>query len=193
MTKFLQSASKMPSLIDRLKRSSGITARGWSTLSLKERVAQQLQARTSPTQCLLLDCSSSMDEDCGNGQRKIDALKEIVCEFPCTRQFSFGSTCVECAPTKASGSTNMAEAFYTIKTHKIEHCVLITDGLPNSEEAALREAAGLTIDILYVGPPPPPAFLGRLAKATGGQYGVSNLIKRQEITQQVTLLLAHAG
>jgi hypothetical protein len=176
----------VPSLSDRLR---AVQPGGGPAGSLRERVARRLHARQARGQCLLLDVSGSMAEDCGDGRPKIEALKAIARDFPRTRQFSFSSVCVEAPPSHAGGNTDMAGAFATLKRAGITHCVLITDGIPDSEDAALREATGLTIDVIYVGPPPEPPFLARLARATGGQYGAGSLARPQEIEQRVQRLL----
>lgn len=176
-----------PTLKDRLQKVSNPP-----TGSLSQRVAQRLQTQQLKSeQCLLLDVSGSMAEDCGDGRPKIEALKEIVKDFPGARKFCFSSDCRETAGVFFSaGSTNLSGAFETIKRAGIRHCVLITDGMPDSEPAALQAAAGLRIDIIYVGPPPEPPFLAALARRTGGQYGAGSLAQQKQIAAQVKTLLA---
>lgn len=172
-----------PTLKDRLAKIKAPAG------SVAHRVAQQLHANAQSKQCLLLDVSGSMAENCGDGRAKIAALIEIVRDFPGTRQFSFASSCAECAPSVAGGSTDMALAFHTIKQNSITHAVLITDGVPDSVSKALDAASGLKIDIVYVGPPPEPPFLALLAQLTGGQYGAGNLAQQKQLAQRLTLLL----
>ncbi len=127
-------------------------------------------------QALLLDCSASMREDAGEGKTKWEALRSLLPQFGPARRFAFGSRCLETAALpQPNGSTDMADAFATLKRAGIRHAVLITDGEPDDENAALREARGLRLDIFYVGPPPAPPFLARLAKATGGTAHTSSL------------------
>lgn len=174
-----------PSLKDRLQKlQSGAGG------PLAQRVAQRLNTQRVEEQCLLLDVSGSMAEDCGDGRAKIDALKEIARDFAQVKQFCFSYDCVQGAPRAAAGNTDMAGAFATIKARGIRHCVLITDGIPDSEPAALAAASGLKIDVIYVGPPPEPPFLARLARASGGQYGAGSLAQQKQIAQQVKTLLA---
>jgi hypothetical protein len=158
---------------------------------LAQKVAQRLYTqRVEREECLLLDVSGSMAEDCGDGRAKIDALREIARDFAHVRQFCFSCDCVESRPAAAGGNTDMALAFSTVKARGVRHVVLITDGMPDSEPAALAAAAGLKIDIIYVGPPPEPPFLARLAALTGGQYGAGSLAQQKQITAQVKALLA---
>ena len=131
--------------------------------------------------CLLLDTSGSMSSHTNDGRRMIDALRDLVQEFPSTRQFAFDST-VEEIPAgeripEPRGNTDMAKAFAYLKANDLTHAILITDGQPNNEAAALHEAQGLRLDIFYVGPKPEPPFLRQLAQATGGQYGATSLTK----------------
>lgn len=71
-------------------------------------------------------------------------------------------------PDGPSGGTNMALAFKEMKARGKTNFVLVTDGEPDSASAALLEAQGCTISILYVGPMPRPRFLDDLAKMCGG-------------------------
>lgn len=150
-----------------------------------------LQKVTAKYRTLLLDFSYSMDESVGDGsyKTKVQALREIIREFPNTRKFSFGTSCSEGVWEQPSGGTNMALAFETVKNADIREIVLITDGMPDSEEAALRAAQGLKIDIVYVGPQPSPPFLARLAQVTGGTFGAGSLAEPKLLTEKVKQLL----
>ena len=70
--------------------------------------------------------------------------------------------------------------------------VLVTDGLPDDEESALREASGLVLDIFYVGPAPKPEFLDRLARAAkaGSKAELASLSAGSSLKRQVSLLLS---
>jgi len=160
---------------------------------LAQRIAERLNIyRATVEQCLLLDVSGSMAEDCGDGRSKIFALNEIVGDFLSARKFYFATHCIESqiAGSCAGGTTDMAGAFIYVKQHGIRQAVLITDGIPDSEDAAFRSAVGLQIDIIYVGPPPEPPFLIRLARATGGHYGAGSLAQQKQIVDRVKSLLA---
>lgn len=175
-----------------------------TSLSLSERVKNALDKQRDLTariaqqqQCLLLDVSTSMTEPADADCTKFERLQELAAKFPASRKFEFSSNCAEVKNISApDGSTNMARAFECIKRSGIKHAVLITDGAPDSESAALHEAHGLRLDILYVGPPPRPTFLEDLARVTGGSFTVTTLAQpqaRKELTLKVTALLSAGG
>lgn len=188
----LEKALTQPTLAERVKALK-IKGGEQSIVSRATQHFNQHNRGRGGEQCLLLDVSGSMGEDCGDGREKIEVLKIIAKEFPRTRQFSFSHRCAETPPDKAFGGTDMTGAFRFIKTHGIRHCVLITDGIPDNPQTALQEAQGLTIDIIYVGPLPEPVFLSQLAAATGGQYGSTSLSKQKEIEHRVQQLLLIEG
>lgn len=140
-------------------------------LSLAERAAQAL-GRPAPAEpekvCLLLDVSGSMADAAEPGIRKIDALRVIVRDLTAPYIYAFSRACKrvsrENIPDPQS-ITALHTAFAKIKSQRITRAVLITDGLPDDEEAAIREASGLSLEIFYVGPAPKPDFLDRLARA----------------------------
>jgi hypothetical protein len=140
-------------------------------LSLAERAAAAL-GRPAPPEpekvCLLLDVSGSMADPAEPGVRKIDALRRIVRDLTAPLIYAFARTCKridrETIP-EPDGGTALHIAFARIKSHRVTRAVLVTDGLPDDQEAALREASGLALDIFYVGPAPKPDFLDRLARA----------------------------
>jgi len=70
--------------------------------------------------------------------------------------------------------------------------VLVTDGLPDDEESALREASAIALDIFYVGPAPKPEFLDRLARAAkaGSKAELASLSAGSSLKRQVNLLLS---
>jgi hypothetical protein len=130
------------------------------------------------------------------GRSKITALRELVRGLTAPCIYAFARSCKrvdrETIPDP-DGGTALHLAFARIKSHKITRAVLITDGLPDDETAAIREAAGLALDILYVGPAPKPAFLDRLARAAkpGSRADMATLASasRQALQQTVRLLL----
>jgi hypothetical protein len=140
--------------------------------------------------CLLLDVSGSMVSLMPTGTRKIDRLRELAKDFPHERIFVFADGCRETtAVPEPHGGTDLAGAFRHVREHGVCHVVLITDGLPDNEQAALREAAGLKVDVLYAGPLPQPDFLSRLALATGGHGQVVDLGDRALLGGSVRGLL----
>lgn len=141
--------------------------------------------------CLLMDTSGSMSG------APIVRLRDIASTFKSVRRFEFNSITQELAPKQvigdATGSTNMAGAFSHVKTVGIAHVVLITDGQPDNQDAALASSKGLKIDIIYVGPEPAPPFLEKLANHTGGKYGEASLMSKEIETKIMGLLPAPAS
>ena len=142
--------------------------------------------------CLLLDVSGSMgsvvsSEEEGLEPRRIEVLFKAVRETPqCAglKAFTFSSNChpIEVIPSEQEAlnyhvqtSTNLAEAFRTIKAAGYYSAILVTDGEPDSEMAAIREAYGMKLGIIYIGNPPVPEFLERLAKATEGTFQLADM------------------
>lgn len=172
--------------------------------TLEERLRAHLQQRfgrrsTNAQQCLLLDVSGSMLNGAGTGNSRIYELRQLARRFPGTRRFifSFADDCRELAPEEdvpdAGGGTQLAEALDYIKAHGILHAALISDGRPDNQAAALRSAAGLRLDIFYVGPPPEPEFLRQLAQATGGSYGTASFTRTAELESRIKGLLTGGG
>lgn len=99
-------------------------------------------------------------------------------------------------PRFIGGGTDLARALTFV--HVADGCemtfVVISDGQPNDEQAALAEAAKFTsrIDTVFVGPAGDPGeqFLARLAKASGGQHSRNEVY---QIAEQVERLLLAAG
>lgn len=165
-------------------------------LSLAERAAKALgrPAPAAPEKvCLLLDVSGSMD-DRVDGAPKIDLLREVVRGLDAPAIFAFAAGCKrvtrETIPNP-HGGTALHRAFLRIKSHAYTRAVIITDGLPDDEDAALREVVGLSVEIMYVGPAPKPAFLDRLAAAAraGSQAHQTSLASRT-VQERVRLMLA---
>jgi hypothetical protein len=137
----------------------------------------------SDKSALMLDNSGSMAGD------PLTQLNELADNFTDCRRFKFSTTCQELAHAEripeVEGGTNMANAFLEARGRGIEHLVLLTDGQPDSESAALRAAHGLRIDVFYIGPDPAPDFLKLLARETGGSYGKASLDRVAELTASV--------
>lgn len=149
-------------------------------------------ASTLPdSSCLLLDVSDSMDSPVNkyDGPSRIEELRKLAADFTDIRRFTFSDSCDELPRSHdvggTQGGTNMGHAFEHVKRKGIKHAVLITDGQPDSESHALREAVGLKIDCFYVGPDPAPEFLERLARVSGGQYGKASLERLLELKAAV--------
>ena len=179
-----------------LQRQTSLSQPAPGKKGLAERLRMHLRG-ASGDRCLLLDVSGSMDaRDLGGVDRRSrwEAMLDEVREFDgIERVFWFSANCQEVGrlgdvPYPQS-MTYMAEAFDHLKAQGIKHAVLVTDGRPDDEDAALQSASGLKLDIVYIGPPPAPKLLSRLAQATGGQYGTAALKERGQLGGQVHLLL----
>jgi hypothetical protein len=137
------------------------------------------QTVTTPgPRCLVLDISGSMAEDCEPGISRIQALRQLVAKLPAAPTYAFAAGVQRIEGSRIpepEGWTNMAAAFDRIKQDGYPSAVLITDGLPNNPEQTLKSAAGLTLEIFYVGPAPKPGFLDELARVTGGQAHLADL------------------
>jgi Mg-chelatase subunit ChlD len=140
-----------------------------------------VRVKTSEHAFLLLDCSSSMDEEMRNGKKRIDGLRDVVKEVQSRRQtqmVAFGPrhedrTVFFCSRVPApAGRTPLDEAITFAKDNGAGRIVVISDGWPNNPATA-KEAAtqfGGQVDVVFVGDPGDPGstFLKELAEMTGG-------------------------
>lgn len=152
--------------------------------------------------CLLLDVSGSMDTRIqtteGLEPRRVDQMFKVVRETPeCNglKAFAFSNRCwpLEVIPSETDhfatlSSTDVAQAFATVKAAGFFSAILVTDGEPDSEVAALQEAIGMKLGIIYIGNPPVPHFLERLAAATGGTFELADMTQNE----QLKIALIHA-
>lgn len=155
--------------------------------------------------CLLLDVSGSMGERIASGEldeygfnmpavndpRRVDQMFKVVRETPECQgltMFTFSTDCRilealppagEYFPTRTS--TDLAEAFRTVKSHGFYNAILVTDGCPDSESAALTAAQGMKLGIIYIGNPPTPNFLERLAAATEGTFQLADMRNTEQL------------
>ena len=169
------SISTTQSAIERLNRSLAKT-------SLDEMVAAKTRRSL-----LMVDCSGSMATTTRTGKRRIDVLRDITVTLRQTRKFplaAFGVRCqgqVEVIDTipEPQGSTPLDLAIIFAKDQGANHLLVVTDGEPNSEEAAFdaARAFGGPIDTFFVGDPGgrAPKFLAELSAMTGGTASVSDL------------------
>lgn len=133
---------------------------------------------SGPEVALLLDRSGSMT---GSPIRK---LREAILPFGGMRRFQYSGETQELKVgetvqdpgarfgmgDREEGSNNEIRAFEALKASGVKHCIFVTDGGADDPPEALKAARGLKIDVIYIGPPPPPRFLKDLATATGGSY-----------------------
>lgn len=145
---------------------------------------------------IICDCSGSMETDDGKG-RRIDLLRQALEMIPDLHGIkliafnNYASVCEEVgAIPEPFGSTDLARAFVFVRQFGSHH-VLITDGVPDSEKAALQAAVGQTFDIVYVGPEPMPRFLTELANVTRGSLQIGKINDPKLLSQTVSGLLEH--
>ena len=134
-------------------------------------------------------------------ERACDELSKLQASLPSKiAVISFSSSAVFCpsgTPTFLHGNTGLAEAlrFAQIADGCDLRFIVISDGDPDSKEAALAEAKKFEsrIDTIYIGPEDGQgrSFLRRLAAASGGQYNTS--AGAQDLANSVTKLLTTAG
>jgi hypothetical protein len=138
---------------------------------------------------ILCDVSSSMDERAGS-RRKIDLLREALdsvwSELPDARLVAFASTPTDLAgpsdlPAPAGG-TALHLGLDAAARHRPGRTVVISDGQPDSETAALDAAGRLPgqIDVIYCGPDSDTGaidFMTRLARLGGGRVVVRDVVR----------------
>lgn len=157
---------------------------------------------------IVVDVSNSMlaQDTVRNGQqisRYTAAINELaklqndlpgkiaVVAFSDTAQF-----CPTGIPTRPNGSTDLAEAlqFVHIADGCSMHYILISDGEPNDERAAIQVAHRFQsrIDTVFVGPEGSPgqAFLQRLADACSGTFVLAD--RTRELADNIQQLLLTA-
>lgn len=166
---------------------------------------QSLAASFMSVKCLVMvDVSASMNShDAGNGQSRYDAaidqLKRLqnanageiaVCSFSNKAEF-----CPSGVPVFQSGMTDLVAALNMMKM--ADGCgiklVLISDGEPNDEDAALKLAGKFTskIDTIFVGDETGAGrdFLRRLSAATGGVSIVNQTGQLNLLSENITRLI----
>lgn len=170
-------------------------------MSLFQTLKPKPKSNNSST-CLLLDVSGSMDSyittNEGLEPRRLDQMFKVVRETPeCNglKAFAFSNSCwpLEVIPSEndnfaARSSTDLAQAFATVKAVGFFSAILVTDGEPDNEQRALQEAQGMKLGIIYIGNPPVPSFLKRLAEATDGTFTLADM----RTNDQLKIALIHA-
>jgi hypothetical protein len=153
---------------------------------------------------LLVDCSSSMADivtggECG--ERKIDALRKVVETLRSTHPVPMVAfptiELVERIP-EPRGMTPLHRAIEFARVQEANHIVLVTDGVPDSRDAAFAAAAafGGPIDVFYIGEASQDGakFCAELARRTGGQSGVTDLVGApKQLAGKIQLLLTDGG
>ena len=129
---------------------------------------------------IVADISGSMEESIGGlsvtkHQHLEIALADIRRTHPSAKVIVFNSFVQLFTGTKVpcpTGATNLAGALEFAQSFRPKKTVIISDGLPDDEQAAKKEAGKLTgvVDTIYCGPDGHPAieFLRSLSNSTGG-------------------------
>lgn len=159
------------SALDRLKKTA------------KRSSLDELVSAKTKRSLLLVDYSSSMRQHTKTGERKIDALRDVVDKLRSTHpvpMVAFGAAIdiVEKIP-EPKGMTPLAEAIDFGAMQEANHLVVVTDGYPDSPNGAYDAADrfGNPIDTFYIGDgnDPGAAFCKELARRTGGQSDITDL------------------
>lgn len=156
-------------------------------------------ARRAGSVVILADVSASMEMQAANGVRKIDLLREAVnASRGSARLFAFSAYAreVEQIPDPEA-NTNLAKGLETVRSLDPGTTLVISDGEPDNESAALSTARNFrgAIDVLYIGPESNTraiAFMQRLAKAANGQLLINDVSRKEGarlLTQQIAGLL----
>ncbi len=126
----------------------------------------------------LLDVSGSMDTQVDK-ERKIDHLRKVMTKYPKGRKICFATKPYDEEHSKTipepDGGTDLARAIiYVQKMYAFKKIVLVSDGEPDDDIAAIRaaKACNVPIDIIYIGKEKGrgASFMAMLARETGGKY-----------------------
>lgn len=161
--------------------------------------------------CLVLvDTSGSMDQrDSRGGKRRYDVACEELANLQCVLPgkigvvafSSYSKFCPSGIPEYIGASTNLADALKFLKIADVSGMkfILVSDGLPDDEKAALDVARTFQnhIDVIYAGPESDPSgreflrhgreFLRHLAASTGGKSVTAD--RAMEMKESVIFLL----
>jgi len=165
-----------------------------SLSSLKEeKKALQEKARL----VFLLDCSGSMSEYV-RGERKIDTLRKVLKDYEeCQKVFFNSNAGVISYIPEPDGRTDMALGFRTCQPLFPKRIILISDGLPDDEEEAIREAKALhvKVDVIYIGEggDSGETFMRRLASECGGREITVDISSPSDISFSSQLKQSVAG
>lgn len=144
--------------------------------------------RTSATgpSVILADTSGSMGSPAWGGRRKIDILRDAVgtVRAPTDRLVIFSSRAAEVTTIgEPDGGTALHLGLAHIEPWCPSHTLVISDGQPDNEAAAIAQAERLVgiIDVLYVGPDCDKAamdFMRRLARIGCGRMQSADIAKQ---------------
>ena len=168
--------------------------------SLKEMIqkkeAKDVQSR--PT-VLVCDCSGSMS-DMAKTATKIAILAKTVntlqTQFSNIKiiRFSSSAQLVSELHPSASGGTALHKALDLAVSLRPAKVIVLSDGIPDNEDAALRSASKLScpISCIYIGPEGGFGweFLKRLATGKGGQFSDVNLSQESQLESKIRKMLS---
>lgn len=155
---------------------------------------------------VLVDTSGSMiDNDAPGGKRRYDAACDELAKLQASQPGKIGvigfssypEFCPGGKPAFQKGGTDLAEALdYARIIDGLCDVVVISDGQPDNEEAALRSARAFKsskLSTVYVGPEGGPGadFLRKLAAANRGQSVTAE--KTKQLAQKIERLMLSAG
>jgi Mg-chelatase subunit ChlD len=150
---------------------------------------------------MLVDVSGSMGARViRTGRRRIDELRTVVNDLRSTGDVpvaAFGTyegvEVVEGEIPEPCGSTPLADAIDFGTDNGATHMVVVTDGVPDSQEDAFGAAArfGNPIDVFFIGDANDigAKFCKRLAEMTGGKCSLTTLANPKELASQIRGLL----
>lgn len=168
----------------------------------KVAVQQERLDRRHGQMVLLVDVSASMGSAAEDGRRKIDVLRDAIVaatQAKPARLFAFSKVAYETPllPYEPEHNTNLAGALLQVQALDPGITLVISDGLPDNEKAALDVARSYrgAIDALYIGPASNTAairFMYELARAGGGdmrQHDISKLCNVRPLISCIAGLL----
>jgi hypothetical protein len=154
--------------------------------------ASYAERRTVSLRLIVADVSGSMASNAWGGRRKIDILRETLIPYTGVKCIAFSSGARLVSPIdlpEPDGGTNLRGALIMAAgLPNITDILVVSDGQPDDENAALRAASALKvrIDALYIGPDTDAAainFMRRLAMA-GSRPGQSITHDLTRVNQQ---------
>jgi len=146
---------------------------------------------------LLVDTSSSMERSIRAGGRRIDALRRTVTalreQHPAPVVMFGARVEVINEIPEPSGMTPLAAGILFALAQGATHLVVVTDGEPDSEGAALDAARefGNPIDVFYIGDGNDQGarFAQHLARMTGGTCSLNDLSDTKQLAGKIVALL----
>ncbi len=154
---------------------------------------QESTADTGAATVIIVDCSGSMRDSDKMGM-VTRALETIWPEAKKARLLAFGDAVEACATPadlpKPDGGTAMHLALKRAAVLMPAKVIVISDGLPDDQDEALRAAGHVpgVIDTIYCGPDGDRraiAFMNKLGSIGGGQSVIRDIAKTRELLAPV--------